>query len=147
MDYTALASEINNDPASLGYAALKASGSDVGIVRMMNVAGTGRVGRGVVTTETFMADFGAQVLAILSDITLSDQQHFAPLLKMLGIVKTVDYGYGIVQSALHNMIGIAGLTQAAIDSTTTRPASRAEILFGAGVSVAVNDVSFALRGY
>ena len=144
MDYNALHSEINTDTTQMGYAALVTIGSDAGIASLLNMPSASRVSRQVVSRETFMVDFGPQVLTILSDTTLS--ANFGPLLKLLALVSTVDYSNALVAGALHNMIGVGGLTQTAISSLTTRPASRAEILFGIGIIVSGNDVSMALRG-
>lgn len=148
MDYTALHNEIVNDPASLGYAASVTTGSDAGVAALLNAQSSARISRGVVTTEVFLADMAAQIKAIRSDNPAGVKAAFAPLWDLLTIVRTVDYAHATVQNALAGMVtyGIGGLTTAQVSTITTRPCSRAETLWGSGVSISSNDISFALRG-
>lgn len=144
IDFIALHDEITKDPKSLGYGDLVKQGSDAGIADIINGLSIATLSKGMVTREVFLSDFGPQVLSILSDSGL--ETSFGPLLKLLALASTVDYGNTIVLGALHNMIGIAGLTQDSIESTISRPCSRAEELWGDGTTITSNDVSFALRG-
>jgi hypothetical protein len=143
MDYTALHSEISNDPASMGYSTLMASGSDAGVADLMNRIGTSRISRKVVTKEIFFVDFGVQMLGIFSSVDLSTA--FAPLLKLLDQVGTIDYSHPIVQNGLASIVGVPalGLTALQVQTITTRPCSRSETLFGVGISVSSNDVASA----
>jgi hypothetical protein len=146
MDINLLHTEITTDPLSLGYAALVASGSDGGIAALLNAFSAVQISRGIVTTEVFLSDFGVQILTILSDATLSVS--FGPAVKMLSFARTIDYGHSVVQGALAKMVqaSVGGLTSAQVSAITSRPASRAEILFGGGVVVTSNDIAKALRG-
>jgi hypothetical protein len=141
-----LRSELINDPAVLGYAPFVAAGGDADIANLINALSAARVNRGVVTTEVFLADFGMQVLTIFSDATLSSS--FGALVKMLSLPRTIDYSHPVIQGALSKMAGAAvgGLTQANVNAITSRPASRAESIWGPGVSVDHLQVAKALRG-
>ena len=143
MDIKALRNEIDNDPAKLGYAPLVALGSDAGIASLLNAIGTGRVSRNVVTKEIFFADFGSQIFGIFSDASLSAA--FAPLLKMLDQMGTIDLDHPLVQRGLANIVSVPalGLTAAQVQAITTRPCSMAETLFGSGAFVSSNDVAAA----
>jgi hypothetical protein len=144
MDTNLLHTEITADPQLIGYAAILATGSDAGIAVSINALSSARINRGVVTTEVFLSDFGIQVVAIFSDATLS--ANFAPVIKMLQLARTIDYGHPVVQGALRNMVlaNVAGLTQSHVDAIITRPASRAEVLFGADAAVSNSDVAAAM---
>jgi hypothetical protein len=144
MDISQLRTEITTDPLSIGYAALIASGSDGGIAVLLNAPSVTQISRGIVTTEVFLADFGVQILTILSDTTLSGS--FGPAVKLLSLARTIDYGHSVVQGALAKMVqaNVGGLTSAQVSAITNRPASRAEILFGAGVVVTSSNIATAL---
>ena len=143
MDLTALRAEIANDPAALGYAANVTLGSDSGVAALLNAPGASRINRGIVTTEVFLSDFGAQIAAIRSDNPAGVKAGFSAVWDLLTVPRTIDYGHPVVQGALANMVaaGVGGLTSAQVSTTTTRAASRAEVLFGAGVAVSSNDVA------
>lgn len=143
MDYQSLRDEITNDPAQLGYAALLSSGSDAGIPGALNALGSARLSLGIVTKSYFLAQFAAQIMAILSDSNLSTQ--FAPLLSLLNLTDTIDYSLPFVQQALGGMIGIAGLTTDGLTALMTRPCSRAETLFGAHTLISASDVAQAMK--
>lgn len=147
MDYSVLKNEITNDPTKIGYAALLASGSDAGISPALNALTQARISRGIVSVSVFMADFGAQVLALKADPTLSVAPQFAALLWSLSIVSTIDYSNPVVLGGLAGMAkaSVSGLTQDQITLITTRPASRADVLFGAGVIVSPADVAQAMK--
>jgi hypothetical protein len=156
MDYTALASEINTDPAGLGYAALKASGSDGGISTLINTPTTTLINRGTIPIEDFLFAFGF-IFDNVSSIT--DANVKAAWAWSLSIVKgtnrvnlasvgvngdttAVPPVNGVRQKAV--LSGIC--TDAQWAAIAYQPASRAEILWGVGVVVQHQDVARALRG-
>ena len=70
-------------------------------------------------------------------------------LKFLQTEAGIDIGEPATQLMLTSLIGIGGITQAEVDgikAMALQPASRAEVLFGAGVQISEADVRAALEG-
>jgi hypothetical protein len=157
VDTQALASEIQNDPLSLGYAAFVASGSDGGIVALLNtpnVAWTKRIDTVPVSTVAGWAAAGpiARIQAAANNAASPVQSVCQmAILYLQGSSTAFDFSDGGKDIQMIGAMLAAGvITQAEHDSLlalrNVSPASRAEVLWGAGVSVDQSDVSFALRG-
>jgi hypothetical protein len=145
IDYTALATEINNDPSALGYAVPKNAGNDQGVADVINLVRAGasfQVNREPIARETFIENINSTEFAALTALQLSR-------LQVILTGATVDINGTNTQS---NLLGIfpnsnvAGTTKSNISALLKRQASRAEVLFGRGTIVSATDVSRALRG-
>lgn len=161
MDHDALRSEIETDPAGVGYAALVAAGNDTAVAGLLNAdfdTHLGLVGIPDVQAELhkFVHSSGLPVWLVIED-TADDTQANAGLraaCRMVRAVATsryenVDLSLLAVAGALDALLLGGVLTEAqreALDDLATRARSRAEVVFGAGVVVSHTDVAVALRG-
>lgn len=148
IDYAALATEINSDPAGKGYASPKAVGSDAGIAALLNQAGSGanfQVNTPPITAAQMLraidpAEFKAlpadekvqlQILCSSGSIDLQDANTIAIL-------------RNIFPAALSGGVPAAPTTRAAVIALVKRNGSRAEFRFGAGTLISPSDVAIAL---
>lgn len=152
MDYTALATEINTDPLTLGYAALVSSGSDQGIAILLNANNYTLQGP-VPMTDVFIW-LGENALTVTIQgiaATSGPLQNNAAtfLLAVQGGSAVLDVTNSAIVAMVAAFVTAGTFTQSVQDALFAMgqvPASRAEVLFGSGVSVSNSDVSFALRG-
>jgi hypothetical protein len=154
VDYVALASEINTDPATVGYAALKAALNDQGLADALNLA------RASVTIRR--ADIAPQALweAIdVADLTalpgtptaaqLSTERRQLAWLTGLAALPTVrllndDGTDTMIRKNLLAMFTAGSGTLTRLAALSVRQGSRAEFLFGAAAVVTNIDVARAL---
>lgn len=133
MDLVALKSEIQSDPATIGYAALK--GDHVGIAQAMN--------RSQRTIDAETLSNGVLVSCIdkteFATLSAADKQ-WLNLFVTAGSVPMT----GAVRQALRSLFPAGSTTRGNINQATKRTGSRAEELgFG---RVTESDVADALRG-
>jgi len=137
---TALASELNTDPAGLGYAPLIAQGNDAGCAAKLNTA---------TATLGFRNDIAAS--EVIDAIPSAD---FATLTALqLAKLQALFIGRATIDATKPNtrasFVAIfTGLpnTIAALNTLAQRPYTRAEVLGGIGTAESASDVGFALRG-
>jgi hypothetical protein len=142
IDYAALASEINTDPAALGYAAPKAAGNDQGVANLLNAVGAGagfQVNREPISTAFFLSNVAAAEYLALTAVKLAQ-------LQCIVAAQTVDINDASTQAMLIGVFGNPSATRTNIIAILKRQGSRAEVLFGRGTVITVNDISKALRG-
>lgn len=138
----ALKTELQTDPAALGYAALIAAGADQGCADALNLLRAG-------------ASFSVQLPTITSlDVqSCLDPTEFAALsataLSQLNVMLsggTVNVAAANVRTILGAIFPGGGPTRTAIIAIVKRQGSRAEVLGGAGTIITHQDVAKALRG-
>lgn len=140
IDYTQLATEIQTDPLGLGYAAHVAGGNDSAIADLLNLFRVGIfVDRNFITGNEFLdavvqADYNA--LAANSDAR--------PWVKTLATMGQIDVKSANVRAIVAAIFPAGSETRANLIALQTRQGSRAEQLFGIGVSVSFLDVARAL---
>jgi hypothetical protein len=139
---SALANEINTDPAGLGYAAGLAAKNDQGLADILNLP---RAGAGFaanlepVTSAQLFSRIDATELFALPAIKLQQ-------LQCVLAAGAIDLNDPATQAVVLGIFPVAGVTRANVQAALKRQGSRAEALFGRGVSVTSSDVSRALRG-
>lgn len=139
IDYVALASEINTDPAALGYAAPKQAGNDIAVAVLLNAVGAGvsfQVNREPISSALFIANMDPTEFAALTQ---------AQLLRLLIILSgdSVDINGANTQTSLLGIFPNPGATKTAIAALLKRQGSRAEVLFGRGTVITGYDVAHA----
>lgn len=133
----ALASEITNDPASMGYAALKEAAKDQAIADLLNSLtspGAAAVFRNDVSSQEF-----------LNCITTTD---FAALTQANAIKLQMVLQPGRLDATNANLRAAAlalfsGATLTAMQAVVQRTGSRAEVLWGTGFVVTAQQVGAA----
>jgi len=153
MDKVALASEINNDPAGLGYAQYKVDAPGY-IADLMNDRRFQMHKSRMVTARGIMASYGLGPTA--GAAFLDKLQALSPsvpairwAMKFLESEAGIDVGEGATHQMLTSMDGIGGITQQEVDgikAMALQPASRAEVLFGSGATVTESHIREALNG-
>lgn len=140
VDLTALATEINTDPASLGLVALKNAGSDQAIADALNLV---RAGAGFVVNRT---DISARELmgAVVNTEYLALDTGHQNLWQTLLITAPVDASNTQTRTTVAAIFSSGTTTRANLVALSTRQGSRAEVLWGAGTVVRAIDVSRAL---
>lgn len=141
MDYTILKNEIQTDPKALGYAPNVTSGNDAAIANLLNTVGLSNetVPKEVVNSFEIMSAIVYSEWVVLT----SDQKNY-----LLTIISAgqVDPANGNIKTAFGTIFGASTVTRTNLNAIATRPASRAEVLFGRGVAVSAVDIAKALRG-
>lgn len=140
IDYAALASEINVDPAALGYAAPKAAHDGVTIAAIMDAVGVGasfQVFRGVIPSYEII---NSTVPAEWAALSAAEKQRYQTITGA-GQVDTTNQN---IRDAFLAMFAAGTATRTALIAMAKRQGSRAEVLFGVGVSVSHIDVKQAL---
>lgn len=136
---TALRTEIDTDPTSLGLAALKASGSHAGIADALNLRRA--------TISVFRDDIQSWEMAaalVKTDwdaLSVGDKQLFAAMLA----VGRIDATSASLRTIMTSMFPGGSATLANLAALASRQGSRAEQLWGTGASVSAANVSAALR--
>lgn len=142
INYTALATEITTDPTGIGYAPFVASGNDVAVAALLNEirvsAPTFTINRGQVPSQLVVNEFDATEFGLLTTNQLLQ-------LSIITQFGSVDLGDASVRQILGAIFPVAGPTRAALVALANRPCSRAEFLFGLGVTISASDVARALR--
>lgn len=143
ISYTALATELANDPNSYGYAALLAAGNEAAVVDLLNLVRAGiTVRRADITPREILEQIdnrdvptGAGNLAWFQGLM---NQSLVSLKDEAGNDTRVAGNLGRI---LTNTNG--SLTR--LQAIGTRQGSRAEQLFGSGVTITNGDIARALR--
>ncbi len=134
-----LASEINNDPASLGLVALRDVGSDQAIADALNLV---RAGAGFVINRNDIRAKELQGAVVFAEyVALAQAQR--DLWQALLTIAPLDAGDAQTRASVAAIFS-AGTTRTALVALATRQGSRAEVLWGTGTHVAAIDVSRAL---
>lgn len=139
IDLIALQTEIFTDPTARGYAPHVAAGADSEIADLLNAPGAGAVQREIVASHEIFEALAPSEWAALS---AAEKQRVQTILAMA----QVNLRGANTRAALAVAFGAGTTTRTNLLALQTRPASRAEILFGAGVSIHHLDVAHALRG-
>lgn len=140
MDYTALLSEIQNDPQSIGYAAYVSAGNDVMVATLLNqirAGGAYQIYRGVIDSYEVINNTAPSEWSAL---TAAEKQRYQTI---TGAAK-VDTANINVRSNFVSMFSGGSLTRTSLSNMAQRQGSRAEILWGAGITVSSNDIARAL---
>ena len=135
INYTALKAEIANDPNGLGYAGK----TDQPVADLMNdPAKGGTITRGAITSQTVIDAVNPNEFAALTALQLQQ-------LQVITSTGNVDVGNTNVQGQLGKLFTAAAspITRSAIIALASRPASRAEALFGSGTIIQASDVAQA----
>jgi len=139
MDFAALKAEVQTDPVGLGYAIHLASGSLSPIVALLTAARAGvTVFRGVIPAYEVI---NATVTAEWTTLTAAEKQRYQTITG----AGQVDTANANVRAAFLAMFAAGTATRTALVALASRPGSRAEELWGAGVVVSAEDVARALR--
>lgn len=144
IDYAALKSEILNDPARMGYGPMVSAGNDSGIANLLDMTtgpGAGTAPHDPILAADFMALLDPTEL---ENLTLGQKAD----VQMYLAAGQVNIGAENVQAwiAATWTLGSCPHTYATLVGLSTRPASRAEVLFGPGTWITPDDISKALRG-
>jgi hypothetical protein len=136
----ALATELNTDPTGQVYAPLIASGNDAGLVAKLNALTAINVFRNDIASTEIVGAIAAADWTALTTVQC---------LKLSLLINPATRLDATNANTRAQFLAIfAGMTTTIANLTTLaqRPGSRAEVLFGTGVTVGISDVSFALRG-
>jgi hypothetical protein len=135
----ALHDEIENDPEGIGYKEGEAWKSDAVIAGLINDPANGDiVQRSLVDTKE-----------IIEQITLADwdaisaaQRLYIQLLPALPVVSTIQNGTE-VRNNLLTIFGAGTTTRDNLIAVVERQGSRAEVLWGEGMTVSITQVAYA----
>jgi hypothetical protein len=140
INYTALKSELQNDPQALGYATYISSGADENLAVILNtVRGTITLLRDSVPRRDVFDAFVPTEVAALSSVQLQ-------ALELVMLMDPVNFASANTRTFLANIfpIATAPTTHANLVALATRNGSRAEQLFGIGTVITNQDVRKAL---
>lgn len=133
--YTALRSEIENDPTSLGYAAFRNLGADNALADALNLV------RSTITVNKATMKFNDFTHAMISQLsTLSTAQ--GTQMQILGIAGIIYIGETATRTYLEGVYSAVG-PKAQLQALYTRTGSRAEFLWGDGAFITSDDVATA----
>lgn len=147
-----LKTELQTDPAGLGYAAHvpHAPGS---LADMLNAQSATMAKPRMITARGIMASYGlgpSAGAAFLDklEVLSAGVPAIKWAMKFLHAESGIDVGEPATQAMLASLVGVGGVTQTEVDGVkamANQPASRAEVLFGAGSQVTEADVRAALE--
>ena len=147
-----LKTEMQTDPAGLGYAAHvpHAPGS---LADMLNAQSATMAKPRMITARGIMASYGLGPAAGAAFMDkLEGLSAGAPAIKWaMKFLQTdagIDVGEPATQLMLTSLIGVGGITAdevSGVKAMALQPASRAEVLFGVGVQITEADVRAALE--
>jgi len=150
MNYTLLQNEIANDPTGQGYSTYLPD-SPGKVVELLNTQSHYMVKSRMITARGVMSSYGigpsagAAFLDKLENLTSSvPASRWA--MKFLQQDAGIDIGDGATQQMLDSLVGVGGITSAEVDGVKAialLPASRFEILYGAGKQVKEEDLRMA----
>lgn len=138
--------ELNTDPRGIGYAASVASGSVQELSRLLNTApqpsGTG----GAVTVFKPYTDLSDAVAAVVAaeytSLTAAQKALWTDLVTRAG-PRGIKSGDANMRATIVGIFPV-GATRTALTALASRPASRAEELWGVDVRVPDQDIAAAL---
>ena len=151
INYPALKSELQTDPAALGYAPLLAAGAQNQLAAVLNFLRDGTtacpvnnvvgaaisVNRGTIETQELVE------AVVQSEMPTNAAQRDWLLMVCAGNRVRVDTG-STARAGLLAIFAAGTTTRANLTTVASRTGSRAEQLFGAGTSVTDSDVARAL---
>lgn len=144
MTTAALRSEIQADPASLGYAAFVSAGDDSAIASALNLPRAG-AGYQIYRNDISQADIIKCIVSVDFKAATQLQMNKLQFLFPPGVLLDATAA-NTRQIILDIFAGASATTTSALSAVATRAGSRAEVLFGAGAIVTSAQVSVALRG-
>jgi hypothetical protein len=141
MDFAALKTELQTDPAALGYAPLLAVQDWTGLAAKVNALHAGfTIAPGLVASYRIV---GAIVKAEFDALAAADKTY----LNFIVQPPDVDVSQtSQVRTALGGLFGAGTATRSNLVALASRPGRRAEELFGLDVKVTVEDCIRAIRG-
>lgn len=139
INYTALRSEIMNDPSGLGYAPLRLAGNHSALADALNLVRASITGifRGIIPTYELVAC----IVKGEYDVLAASDRTLLQIIVSAGQIDTADAG---TRAIMATIFGAATTTRANMIARATRTGSRAEQLFGTGITVTVEDIGKAL---
>lgn len=138
VDLTALAAEITNDPKALGYA----DKSDYEISVLLNTEGASN--ETLFKSYTPVEDIAACIVRAEYDALAAAGKTYLNEVVLKGAkVKTGD---ATLRTQIAQLFAAGTATRTNLTNVASRPASRAEILFGENAYISDADVAAALRG-
>ena len=139
IDPVALRAELDNDPASLGYAPFMASGNNTALVALLNEThAADQVSRGLIPSHEIIEATVAVDWAALTD----PQQRQYMAITGAGQVNASAVN---VRDAFLAMFAGGTATRANLAALEARDGSRVEVLFGAGSVASLFDVREARK--
>lgn len=134
----ALRTELQTDPTGLGYAPLITNGDDADLAALLNaVRGTITVFRNDIESGEIV---GSTVLSDFTTLTSSQQNYYLAIVSQ----PTVDATNTNLRTSLATLFPAGSTTRTNLQALAQRNGSRAEQLFGTGISVSTADVARAL---
>lgn len=134
-----LATELNTDPGTLGYAALITAGSDQALADALNLV---RAGAGFVVNRNDIRAKELQGAVVFAEyVALAQAQR--DLWQALLTIAPLDANDTQTRASVAAVFS-AGATRTALVALASRQGSRAEVLWSAGTHIAAIDVSRAL---
>jgi hypothetical protein len=148
IDYAVLKTELQTDPRGMDYATPRAAGNDTTLADLLN-SPTG-AGSGTVTVPSLARNDFLLALApaylVLPSLSQALQAKWDRILAVIRAADRIDLANPSVQALLAQAVTDGVLTQAQVNALGQRVGSRAEVLFGAGTVVSIQDVGRALQG-
>lgn len=137
---TALTTEINTDPKSLGYATLRTqTNAPEAVAARLNEVGASAE----TLTRTWVERAEALAVIVGSEVTALAQANRDLLALVLADPK-IKTGSATMRTTLGGVFAAGTTSRTNLTALATRSASRAEIVFGEGVLVTASQVSQAL---
>ena len=152
MNLAQLKTELQADPAGRGYVAHVPHAPGM-LADLLNTPSTTLAKTRMVTARGIMASYGlgpAAGAAFLDklEVLASSVPAIKWAMKFLQTEAGIDVGEPATQAMLTSLVGVGGITADEVNGVKAmalQPASRAEVLFGAGVQITEADVRAALE--
>jgi hypothetical protein len=139
MDYLALKNEFITDPKSYGYSEFWSNGQDWKLAELINqVRDSIQINRDIVSSYQI---FEAMVPEEWAALSVQEKQRIQIILSM-GEISTKGVN---TRAAFQAAFAAGTVTRTNLITLLTRKGSRAEELFGAGISVSWDDVARSRR--
>lgn len=147
IDYSALATEINKDPKNIGYAQYALTGADTLVADLLNAI-TGNGASPITLASMSNADFVTvflPYLANLSGLSVQKQSFYTLIWQTILAMPVINFTDATVTGVMAQAISDQLLTQQQAITLNQRTGSRAEVLFGAGITIQHQDIAQALN--
>lgn len=147
-----LKAELQTDPAGLGYAAHVPHAPGT-LADLLNAQSATMAKPRMITARGIMASYGLGPSAGAAfmdklEVLSAGVPAIKWAMKFLQSESGIDVGEPATQAMLASLVGVGGVTQTEVDGVkamANQPASRAEVLFGAGSQITEADVRAALE--
>jgi hypothetical protein len=139
INYVLLKTEINTDPKNLGYAQHVLSGNDQEIATLLNTLGASN--ETISREEISPSELVNNIVYSEWVSTTTDQKTYLNMVLATGKIDALNTN---VRAGLLAMFGTGTTSRANLIDISTRPASRAESLFGRGTIITNRDVAKAI---